>query len=132
MVPIFLKGSGERWWNRAGTTHWEDDINDNTVIGFKEAFLGYFVREHKRAKWQDQFENMRQGRKPIEEYNEDFMHQLKKADPGEELPASMNIRKYLKSIKPEIARAVYTENPRILDEAMEIAERVQRGHDLVK
>ena len=73
MVPVFLKGAAERWWNRTRTTAWTDDVNDNTVIGFQELFLAYFVGEGKRAKWQDQFENIRQRKKSIEEYNEKFI-----------------------------------------------------------
>ena len=132
MVPVFLKGAAERWWNRTRTTAWTNDVNDNTVIGFQELFLAYFVGENKRAKWQDQFENIRQGKKSIEEYNEEFIQKLKKADPDGTIPAAINIRKYIKSIKPEIAQAVYTEAPTSLEEAMEIAEKIQRGRDLIK
>src|SRR3989337_3961433 len=46
--------------------------------------------------------------------------------------SSKNIRKYIKSIKPEIAQAVYTESPTSLEEAMESAEKIQRGRDLIK
>ena len=132
MIPIFLKGAAERWWNRTRTTAWTNDVNDNTVIGFQELFLAYFVGEGKRAKWQDQFENIRQGKKSIEEYNEEFIQKLKKADPDGTIPAAINIRKYIKSIKPEIAQAVYTEAPASLEEAMESAEKIQRGRDLIK
>src|SRR5687767_637558 len=132
MVPIFLKEVAERWWGRTRTTAWEDDNADNTVIGFKERFLENFAGKNKVAKWQDQFENIRQGKRTIEEYNEDFRLKLKRADPQEELPQSVIIRKYVKSIKPEIAQKVYYEGPTTIDQAMMVAERCERGQELIK
>lgn len=134
IVPVFLKETAERWWNRAGENFnaWENDPTDQNAVGFTDGFLQYFVNETKKARWQDQFDSISQGRRSIEEFNEDFLRKWKKADPEAELPEGHIVRKYIRALKTDIGAHVYTHPLDSLEQAMEVAERYVRGQELTK
>src|SRR5262245_8408392 len=95
--------------------------NDGTD-GFEEEFLQKFDRQNQQTKWVDRFDRIYQGRKSIEEFNEEFLRARKRADPTEAIPVALLIRKYIKAIKSDIGNFIYQQMPNSLEAAMEAAE----------
>ena len=99
---------------------------------FEYEFLDKFISETKRANWQDQFDNIQQGRMTIEQYNDEFMRLIEKVDPNIRLPNGHVLRKYVKGLDPKYATLVYASDPTNLDAAMEAATKLATGHEMVE
>ena len=74
IVPVFLKDAAERWYVRNAFIHWRlpEDAGEDDV-DFTKAFLAQFNTETKKSRWNDQFDSFRQGKKSVEDYNEEFL-----------------------------------------------------------
>ena len=112
MAPVFLKDAAERWFLRTNFTAWagehaDDEEAEPIAQQFSPSFLNQYNTEFKKSKWNDQFDNLRQGRKQIEEFNEEFLRLWRKVDPEKTYPAEILIRKYLRALKPETGAHVY-------------------------
>ena len=82
VIPVYLYGSAKRWY----------DIEKNNIIAwtgqfgfvaitFKFEFLAKFVTERKKTTWIREFNQLKQGRKTIKKYIDEFTHLLQKVDP---------------------------------------------------
>ena len=110
IVPVFLKGAAERWFVRQGCNVWsppEDPGDDDVPFTFN--FLAHFDTEAKKSRWNDQFDALRQGKKSVEEYNEEFLHLWRRVDPLEQYPDEVLMRKYIGGLKVDIGAHTYAQ-----------------------
>src|SRR3990170_2515892 len=126
IAPAYLKGAAKRWYDQYQPF--------NQWTGGRQTFtweiIRQFVTENRKSKWISQFDNLKQGKKNIEEYNDDFNRLLHKVDPTDAWTDEMKIRKYLKGLNPKISPMVYMQNPDDLDEAQEAVARAATGYEV--
>jgi hypothetical protein len=79
--------------------------------------------------YEDQWDNLTQGRRKIEEYVDDFYRLLRKIDPNSNLPVPMIIKKFTRGLNAKLAPMVYASNPTTLDAAIEDATRLATGFE---
>src|ERR1043165_9987587 len=73
VIPVYLYGSAKRWY----------DVEKNNIVAwtglhrpvattFTYEFIAKFVSERKKTNWVRDFDQLKQGRKTIEEYTDKF------------------------------------------------------------
>ena len=110
MFPVFLKDVAEWRVLRGNFNVWETDPTNANSRGIKTAFTNHFLIYTRKIKWNDQFDKCSQGKKDIEEHNDEYLHLWKKVDPTETYPAEMIIRKYVQSLRKDVGAHYYTHN----------------------
>ena len=78
---------------------------------FTYEFVAKFVSERKKTNWVRDFEQLKQGRKTIEEYTDEFTRLLQKVDPTQAWTEEMKKRKFIGGLNPKISSIVYIQNP---------------------
>ena len=79
---MYLYGNAKRWYNtkKNNIIAWTGQFEPIVII-FKYEFLVKFVTDRKKTNWVREFNQLKQGRKTIEEYINEFIHLLQKVDP---------------------------------------------------
>jgi predicted aspartyl protease len=125
VAPAYLQGAAKRWHDRALPNRWTGAHGS-----FVWSIIERFVTENKKSKWIQQFNNLKQGKKTIDEYNDEFTRLLGKVDPTQAWTDEMIVRKYIAGLKSKLATLVYMTRPTDLDEATEAANRAATGYDI--
>src|SRR4029078_8917349 len=131
---IYLKDAAARWY-----TDWSI-LNGpaNALVwhgapgSFTNEFMQKFQSETRLATYQEKFDELTQGRKKIEEYNDEFTRLLQKVDPAAAIPNQVLKRKYIKGLNHKIGPMVYAANPGTLNQAMNSAIRVATGFEMAE
>src|ERR1044072_7838336 len=94
--------------------------------------MAKFVTERKKTNWVRDFDQLKQGRKTIEEYTDEFTRLLQKVDTTRAWTEEMKKRKFIRGLNPKISPLVYMQNPQDLEEAYDYAAKAATGFDLGK
>ena len=105
-------------------------LHEPVATTFTYEFVAKFVFEQKKTNWVRDFDQLKQRRKTIEEYTDEFTRLLRKVDPTQAWTEEMKKRKFIGRLNPRISPMVYMQNPQDLEEAYDYAARAATGIDL--
>ena len=105
---MYLYGSVKRWYNieRNNITIWTEQF-EPMAITFKYEFLVKFVIDRKKTSWIREFNQLKQDRKTIEEYIDEFTCLLQKVDPTRAWTEEMKKHKFIEGLNPKISSLVH-------------------------
>jgi hypothetical protein len=125
LAKAYMKGIAEEWvkiYNNDTLTAYDDEQAAET--SFKKLFKDRFSTARQKAKWQQQFFDLKQGSDTVDAYIAKFKRLNEKVP---DLPETFQIQHFIKGLRPEFAMPVQASAPENLAEAIDTSRLWETG-----